>query len=235
MAKVFVVIPTYNESKNLPILVDRIFTLRIPELECVVVDDNSPDGTGDVADELAQRYPLRVLHRNGKQGLGTAYIHAFKEVLANAPLDSLVIQMDADLSHEALAIPQLLSAALRYDVVLGSRYIEGGGIKEWNFLRRLISRFGNVYARIVLGLPYHDLTGGFKCFRKEALAGLDLDSFSSLGYNFQIETTYRCHKRGYRIGEIPIVFTERTTGSSKFNLSIIVESFLRVVLIRFRR
>jgi len=234
VSKVFVVIPTYNERENLPILVERIFALRVPELELVVVDDNSPDGTGTVADELAKKYPIKVLHREGKQGLGTAYVAGFTEVLSRAPADSRIIQMDADLSHDPSAIPALLHASETCDLVLGSRYVKDGRIEEWGTVRRLISRFGNIYARLILALPYQDLTGGFKCFRQEVLARLDLERLSSVGYNFQIETTYRVHKAGYRICEVPIVFTERSTGSSKFNVAIIVESFWRVLLLRLR-
>ena len=235
MPKIFVITPTYNESQNLPTLVERIFALKISGLELIVVDDNSPDGTGIVADELAKKYTIRVLRRAKKQGLGTAYAAAFKEVLRIAPEDARIVQMDADLSHDPTVITALLEVSKEYDLVLGSRYIQGGRIEEWGLLRRLISRFGNVYARFVLFLPYHDLTGGFKCFKLKVLQSMDIDSLSSVGYNFQIETTYLTHKNGYRICEIPIVFTERKTGSSKFNLFIILESFLRVLLLRFRR
>lgn len=234
MSKTFVVIPTYNESENLPLLVERIFALSIPELELMVVDDTSPDGTGNVADELAKKYPIKVLHREGKQGLGTAYIAGFAEVLSRAPVNSRIIQMDADLSHDPKVIPALLLASETHDLVLGSRYVAGGRIERWGISRRLISKFGNLYARVVLGLPYHDLTGGFKCFRKNALEEIDFGSLSSVGYNFQIETTYRAHKNGFRICEIPITFTERKTGSSKFNWAIISESFWKVLLLRLR-
>ncbi len=234
MSKTFIVIPTYNERENLPILLERIFALQIPELELMVVDDNSPDGTGKIADELAKKYPLRVLHREGKQGLGTAYVAGFKEVLSKAPAGSRIIQMDADLSHDPLVIPALLTASKASDLVLGSRYVPGGKIEQWGFSRRLISKFGNLYARIILGLSYHDLTGGFKCFRKEALEAIDFLALSSVGYNFQIETTYLAHKAGFRICEIPITFTERKIGLSKFNWNIIFESFWKVFLLRLR-
>ncbi|MDO8620095.1 MAG: polyprenol monophosphomannose synthase [bacterium] len=234
MSKTFVVIPTYNERENLPILVERIFALNIPELELVVVDDHSPDGTGTVADELAKKYPMKVLHRDGKQGLGTAYITGFREVLSRAPTDSRIIQMDADLSHDPSAIPTLLHASENCDLVLGSRYIAGGKIERWGASRRLISKFGNIYARIILSLPYHDLTGGFKCFRQKTLEAIDFSLLSSVGYNFQIETTFLTHKKGFRICEVPITFTERKIGTSKFNWTIISESFWKVLLLRLR-
>ena len=234
MSKTFVVIPTYNERENLPLLVEGLFALGLPEFELVVVDDNSPDGTGRVADELAKKYPITVLHREGKQGLGTAYVAGFKEVLSRAPTDSHIIQMDADLSHDPNVIPTLLHASEKCDLVLGSRYIAGGKIERWGTSRRLISKFGNIYARLVLSLPYHDLTGGFKCFRTKTLEAIEFSSLSSVGYNFQIETTYLTHKKGFLICEVPITFTERKTGSSKFNWAIISESFWKVLLLRFR-
>jgi dolichol-phosphate mannosyltransferase len=181
-----------------------------------------------------------VVHRPQKSGLGTAYIEAFKEVLLQQKADwddTIIIQMDADLSHDPAAIPEILRKAQndKCDVVLGSRYIKDGKIENWDFFRKLISRFGNIYARIVLGLPYRDLTGGYKCFRAEVLKNIDLEGLSSVGYNFQIETTYRAHRARYRICEIPISFTERKVGASKFNLGIILESFWKVLLLRFKK
>ncbi|HEY4497277.1 MAG TPA: polyprenol monophosphomannose synthase [Candidatus Paceibacterota bacterium] len=227
-----VVIPTYNERENLKELVERIVALKIPNLRLVVVDDNSPDGTGKLADELANTYPLRVIHRPYKLGLGKAYTAAFEDILRREKPD-YVIQMDADFSHDPTAIPQFLREIKKYDIVLGSRYAPGGTIKNWNRARKWISRFGNAYARIVLNLPYHDLTGGYKCYKKRVLETTDLTSLSSVGYNFQIETTYKAHKNGYRISEIPITFTERKEGASKFDLPIIIESFIKVLLLRF--
>lgn len=244
MSKVFVVTPTYNEKENLPILVEKIFSLRIPDLRMIVVDDNSPDGTGRIADELGKKYPITVIHRSEKSGLGTAYVIAFKEILAviasqtkqsyNNADDNFIIQLDADLSHDPQMIPEILRKAQndQCDIVLGSRYIQGGGTVNWDFFRKLVSRFGNFYARLVLNLPYRDLTGGYKCFRAEILKNIDLDHLSSVGYNFQIETTYRAHKKGFKIAEIPITFTERKTGESKFNLGIMLEAFWRVLLLR---
>lgn len=227
-----VVIPTYNEHANLREIVERITALKIPNLRMVIVDDNSPDGTGKLADELAVQHPLRVIHRPYKLGLGKAYIAAFEDILQREKPD-YIIQMDADLSHDPTAIPQFLRKIKNCDVVLGSRYAPGGTIKNWNRARKWISRFGNAYARIILNLPYHDLTGGYKCYQKRVLETMDLISLSSTGYNFQIETTYRAHKNSYRIREIPIIFTERKDGASKFDLPIIIESFIKVFHLRF--
>ena len=234
---VAVVIPTFNERDNIPHLLKDIFSLHMPNLFAVVVDDSSPDGTGAVADELAKTYPLYVIHRQKKEGLGKAYIHAFKEILSPEfpKKPAYVIQMDADLSHNPNAIPRFLEKIEGCDVVLGSRYIKGGGIENWGRLRHLISRLGNAYATLVLDLVQRDVTSGYKCFRREVLEHLDLDVLSSVGYNFQIETTYKAFKKGYAIAEIPIVFTERRTGSSKFNVGIIIESFIRVLMLRFRK
>ncbi len=232
--KIFVVTPTYNEAANIETLVRKIFGLNINGLNLMIVDDNSPDQTGQVAERLAKDYPIQVVHRAQKNGLGTAYVEAFRRILERENAD-YIIQMDADLSHDPAVIPRLLEAIKNCDLVLGSRYIKGGGTQNWDLFRKLISRFGNIYARVILGLPYHDLTGGFKCFRKEVLQNLNLTSLSSVGYNFQIETTYRAHQKGYKICEIPIIFTERKAGKSKFNLKIMLESFVKVLLLRFRR
>jgi len=227
-----VVIPTYNERENLREIVERIAALKIPNLHMVIVDDNSPDGTGKLADELANTYPLRVIHRPYKLGLGKAYTAAFEDILRREKPD-YIVQMDADLSHNPAAIPQFLREIKNYDMVLGSRYAPGGTIKNWNRARKWISHFGNAYARTILNLPYHDLTGGYKCYKRRVLETMDLASLSSVGYNFQIETTYKAHKKGYRISETPITFTERKEGASKFDLPIIIESFIKVLLLRF--
>lgn len=230
---VIVVTPTYNEKENLGALVKAVFGLEISGLKMIVVDDNSPDGTGDIAEKLSGIYPLRVIHRSRKLGLGSAYVFAFQKILQEDRPD-FIVQMDADWSHDPIVIPRFLEAIKNCDLVLGSRYIPGGKIENWDFSRKLISRFGNLYARLILGLPYQDLTGGFKCFRREVLENIDLDSLSSVGYNFQIETTYKARQKGYKIVEIPITFTERKFGSSKFNLKIILESFLKVFLLKLR-
>lgn len=231
---IYLVIPTYNEKGNIEKLLPQIFNLDISELHVLVVDDNSPDGTGQLVEGLKKIYPnLDILHRDQKQGLGKAYLAGFKEVLGRGA--ELIMQMDADFSHDPKYIPQLLKAIANKDLVLGSRYIKGGGVVNWNLMRRLISRFGNIYAKIILGLPYHDLTGGFKCYRADVLKKVVGSDLSSLGYNFQIETTYLVHKLKYSIMEIPIIFTERTIGKSKFDLKIVLEGFFKVLALRFKK
>lgn len=231
---VMIITPTYNEHAALPDLIQRIASLGIPHCTVVVVDDNSPDGTGALADDLAKAYPIHVIHRPRKEGLGKAYVQAFMKLLTLPPetRPTYVIQMDADLSHNPADIPRFLEKIESCDVVLGSRYVRGGSIENWDAIRRFISRFGNIYASLALGLPFRDLTSGYKCFRFEVLKELDFMSISSIGYNFQIETTYRAYKKGFRICEIPIIFTERKTGMSKFNIGIILESFWKVLLLR---
>ena len=236
---ILIIIPTYNERKNLPLVVETIMKLPITGIHMLVVDDNSPDGTAAVAEELAKIYPITVLRRPRKEGLGRAYRDAFRYALSVFPDATHIIQMDADLSHDPADIPRLLVASSRHDantihLVVASRYVPGGAIENWHWLRKGVSWCGNAYARLVLGLPYRDLTSGFKCWRRDALAALDLDKISSLGYNFQIETTWQAHQKGFRVREMPIVFTERREGSSKFNIGIIGESFLNVFLMRFK-
>ncbi len=231
MEKIILIIPTYNEKNNIIKLFEQIFDLRIENLNILVVDDNSPDGTGRLVEELKQKYfNLDILHRKEKSGLGQAYVSGFKEAL-NRQAD-YIFEMDADLSHDPKYLPNFLEKIKDCDLVLGSRYIKGGGVSNWNLARRLISRFGNIYARLILGLPYRDLTGGFKCYRRQVLENIGLDDLSSVGYNFQIETTYKAHKKGYKIEETPIVFTERAEGSSKFSLKIIFESFWKVLKLK---
>lgn len=237
---IYIVVPTYNERDNISALIERVFLLGIPDLRLVVVDDNSPDGTADIVEKLAQKYPVEIIKREEKSGLGRAYIDAFKKILSPHNVISckdadIIIQMDADLSHDPNSIPKMLSQIQRgCDVVLGSRYIKGGKIENWSLMRRLVSWCGNMYARLVLNLPYKDLTGGYKCWRAKVLRNLNLENLSSLGYNFQIETTYRAHKKGYKVCEVPIVFTERREGASKFNLGIILEAFWRVLMLRIK-
>ncbi len=234
---VAITIPTYNESKNLEQLIRKIIDLRIPESVIVIIDDNSPDGTGELADRLGHTYEnVRVIHRERKEGIGRAYSDAFlrllrtNEIMSEKP--SIIVQIDADLSHDPSEIPKFLEKIKECDVVLGSRYIAGGGIRNWNIVRRWISLIGNIYARSMLGLSYRDLTSGFKCFRSNVLENIHLESVDSLGYCFQIETTYRAHRHGYKICEVPILFTERVEGNSKFDLGIIIESFLKVARMR---
>lgn len=234
MPRLTIVIPTYNEKENLPLLLGGLAKLNLPDWSVLVVDDNSPDGTGQIAENLASKYPVQILHQKQKNGIGVAYAEGFKKILSGDAKPEFVLQMDADLSHHPEVIPLMLSQMKDYDLVLGSRYVPGGNIANWNFIRRLISRFGNFYARLILGLPYHDLTGGFKCFRREVLEKIGLDGLNSIGYCFQIETTFRAHRLGFKIAEVPIVFTERKTGTSKFSLLITLEAFWKVFLLRFR-
>ena len=233
MIQTHLVIPTYNEKENITKLLPKIFSLPLEGLHVLIVDDRSPDGTGEAAEQLRTTYPnLTVIHRPQKAGLGTAYVAGFKAALACGA--EFIFEMDADFSHDPAYIPQLLEAANHADLVIGSRYVPGGGVSNWNWPRRLISRFGNGYARIVLGLPYRDLTGGFKCYRRAVLEKIDLDRLSSVGYNFQIETTYKAHRLGVRVIEVPIVFVERAEGTSKFDLKIMIESFWKVILLKFK-
>lgn len=231
---IVVVTPTYNERDNLLMLVEKVFSLGIDNLGLIVVDDNSPDGTGQLAEELSKKYPVKVIHRPEKRGLGTAYIEGFRFILRSQNPPDYIVQIDADLSHDPAVIPMMIKKAGECDLVLGSRYIRGGGVENWSLLRRLVSRVGNIYARFILGAPIKDMTGGFKCYRRGVLEKINFDSLSSIGYNFQIETTYRVYRLGYKICEIPIVFKERKTGVSKFNLGIILESFFKVLILRFR-
>ena len=232
-----IVVPTYNEKENLPLLVDRLLALPLPDLSILVIDDNSPDGTGVVADELAVRYPgsVSVLHRSGKLGLGTAYITGFQHMLANR-ID-LIGQMDADFSHEPEKIVEFVSAIADHDLVLGSRYIPGGSLDHnWPTWRKGLSNFGNIYARTILGVPVKDVTGGFRLWRREVLAAIPWDRVRSNGYVFQIEMAYVAHKLGFKIKEVPIYFADRKLGQSKMNFSIQVEAALRVwgLLARYR-
>ncbi|MEK7629485.1 MAG: polyprenol monophosphomannose synthase [Patescibacteria group bacterium] len=233
--KAVVVIPTYNERSNIIEVIEKIFALGLNDLEVLVVDDNSPDGTAEVVKELSLKYPIKLLSRAKKEGLGKAYVSAFKLILSAQDKPDYIIQMDADLSHNPKNILDFLHKIGEWDLVLGSRYIKGGGTENWDVIRKMVSRFGNIYAQLILSLPYKDLTGGFKCWKRGVLEKINLDSLSSTGYNFQIETTYKAQKLGYKICETPIIFTERKTGKSKFNLGIIWESFIKVLWLRIKR
>jgi dolichol-phosphate mannosyltransferase len=232
--RTWVILPTYNEAENLERLVGAVRN-RLPESRRVlVVDDGSPDGTGEIADRLAAEHEdVSVLHRSVKEGLGPAYIAGFRQALAGGA--ELVVEMDADFSHDPAYLPPLLRAAEDADLVLGSRYVPGGGVTEWGPLRRLISRSGSAYARLALGIGIRDLTGGFKCLRREVLESIDLDSIDSLGYAFQVEVTYRALQAGFRVTEIPILFRDRREGSSKMSRSIVAEAIWRVPAMRFKR
>lgn len=228
-----IVIPTYNEAKNVPDLVKQLFALDLLDLHLLVVDDNSPDGTADIAEGLNSAYDGRVhvLRRKAKEGLGRAYVAGFKEALHLGAAN--VVQMDADLSHPPASVPDLLAALGKHDVAVGSRYIPGGGVAEgWGLGRKLISHGGDIYVRLVLGLPIHDTKSGFKAFRREVLEAIDLDAVTSHGYIFQAEIMYRCLKMGYRMTEVPFIFYERKAGKSKMSVSIITEALWRSVWLR---
>jgi dolichol-phosphate mannosyltransferase len=228
------VLPTYNEAANLEAIVAAILEQLPADRRLLIVDDSSPDGTGEIADRLGAADPdVEVLHRPGKQGLGPAYVAGFHRALAAGA--RLIAQMDADFSHDPADLPRLLAAAREADLVLGSRYVEGGGVAEWGPGRRLISRGGSAYARALLGLRVGDLTGGFKVFRRQVLETIDLETIPSLGYAFQIETTYRAVRAGFRVVEVPIVFRERRVGESKMTGSIVLEAALRVPAMRIAR
>jgi dolichol-phosphate mannosyltransferase len=227
----WLILPTYNEADNLEPLVEAARAKLPPTARVLIVDDSSPDGTGEIADRLASRHEnVVVLHRARKEGLGPAYIAGFREALAGGA--GLLLEMDADFSHDPAYLPRLLEEAKRADVVLGSRYVPGGGVSDWGPLRRVVSRGGSAYARLVLGLNIRDLTGGFKCFRREVLEAIDLDAISTRGYAFQVEMTYRADRLGFKIVEVPIIFRERRVGSSKMDLGIAAEAIWRLPLLR---
>jgi dolichol-phosphate mannosyltransferase len=230
---VWVVLPTYNELDNLPTVASRILA-SLPEANLLIVDDASPDGTGRLADTLAAAEPrISVLHRPAKQGLGIAYRAGFRWVL-DRPATAAVVQMDADLSHDPGDLPRLLTPLMAdADLVLGTRYLAGGGTRGWPLHRRLISRAGTLFARIVLLLPYADLTGGFKAWRRELLDAIRLRDVDAQGYGFQIEMTWWAHRRGARIVQVPIIFRERTAGRSKMSGGIVREALLLVLRLRW--
>jgi dolichol-phosphate mannosyltransferase len=229
-----VVIPTFNERENLRSLIPRLLALG-PAYRIVVVDDSSPDGTGALADQLAAEHPgrVQVLHRPKKEGIGPAYVAGFRTALAGDA--ALIAEMDADHSHDPADLVRLVAAAERADVVLGSRYVPGGRTVGWPRHRRLLSRFGGLYAGTILGVPIADLTSGFKVFRRAALEALDLDAIRSDGYAFQIETTYRLLKHGFTVVEVPIVFSDRVAGASKLSRRIVFEAMLVVWKLRLAR
>lgn len=230
-AHVWLVLPTYNEAENIgPIVAAAVQRLSecAREHTVLIVDDNSPDGTGDAADVLAQNYTsVQVLHRTAKDGLGRAYLAGFEVALAGGA--DLVCEMDADFSHDPRDLARLVRAAFsECDLAIGSRYVPGGGVRDWTFLRKVISRGGGIYARTILGVDVQDLTGGFKCFRRETLEAIALDKVISNGYGFQIELTYRAIRAGKTVQEVPIYFTERRAGESKMSPQIAIEAALRV-------
>jgi dolichol-phosphate mannosyltransferase len=223
-------LPTYNERENVERMVRSLHPLGVHVL---VIDDNSPDGTGEIADRLSRELDgVSVLHRLRKEGLGPAYLAGFRRALDEGA--ELILEMDCDFSHDPADVPRLLAAAEEADLVLGSRYVQGGGTENWGVARRFISRGGSLYAQILLGAPVRDLTGGFKCYRRSVLETLPLDEIHSKGYAFQIETTYRTLRKGFRVREVPITFVDRLEGGSKMSRTIVVEGFWKVPLLRLQ-
>jgi dolichol-phosphate mannosyltransferase len=230
----WVILPTYNEAENLEGIVGAVLEQLSGSGRVLVVDDNSPDGTGELADRLAaSNGSISVLHRSRKEGLGPAYLAGFAVALDGGA--QRIVEMDADFSHDPTYLPKLIGAADHFDLVIGSRYVPGGGVTDWGPMRRFISRGGSSYARLALGLPIRDLTGGFKCFRREVLEAINLETIEARGYAFQVETTYRVIRAGFRVVEIPIVFKDRADGTSKMSRSIVAEAIWRVPAMRFRR
>jgi dolichol-phosphate mannosyltransferase len=234
MHMLVVCLPTYNERENLERMVRRlgaVFAEAGLVGRVLVVDDSSPDGTGEIADRLAAELDyVSVLHRPRKEGLGPAYLAGFRRALADGA--ELVLEMDCDFSHDPADVPRLVAAVREADLALGSRYVDGGAIRNWGAGRRAISRFGSRYAQLLLGLPLRDLTGGFKCYRRSALERIDLGAIASKGYAFQIETTYRAVRAGCRVVEVPIVFVDREVGGSKMSRAIVLEAMWKVPALR---
>jgi dolichol-phosphate mannosyltransferase len=236
LPRAWLILPTYNEAENVDALVRaalaQLATMSL-EHTVLVVDDGSPDGTGDIADSLAGEHSqVRVMHRPAKHGLGHAYLAGFADALAHGA--DLILEMDADFSHDPADLPRLIAAADAADLVLGSRYVPGGGVENWGALRRTLSRGGSWYARVLLGVPVRDLTGGFKCFNRRVLETIDLDDVHSDGYGFQIELTYRAIQAGFTVAEVPILFRERREGHSKMTARIALEAVWKVPALRLR-
>ncbi len=230
MKSTVICLPTYNERENLAQMVAAVHEV-VPEVHILVIDDGSPDGTGALADEIAGRDDrVHVLHRTAKQGLGRAYVAGFRWALERDY--DRIMQMDCDFSHQPKYLPAMLDASLRHDVVLGCRYMPGGGTEGWSWHRRFLSKGGNTYARTILGLPYRDLTGGFKCWNRKALGSLPLDAIESNGYVFQIEMTWRAVRSGFSVGEVAIVFPDRVAGESKMSGGIVTEAMVNVWKLR---
>ncbi len=227
MPRATVCLPTYNERENLEPMIAALLDCLGEDDAVLVIDDGSPDGTGEIADQLARRHRrVSVLHRTTKEGLGPAYLAGFRRAIAGGA--ELVLEMDCDFSHDPDDVPRLIAAATDADLVLGSRYVKGGRIENWGAGRRFVSRAGSLYAQVLLATRVRDLTGGFKCYRRQVLERIDLDAVSSRGYAFQIETTYRALRAGFRVVEVPITFSDREAGASKMNRSIVLEAIWRV-------
>jgi dolichol-phosphate mannosyltransferase len=233
MARTLICIPTYNEAENIESLIRKVHEFIPDSVAVLVVDDGSPDGTGAIADRLSKDEALRVhvIHRSGKLGFGTAYTTAFRWAFENG-FDQ-VIQMDADFSHDPKYLPRMVELLNHYDVVIGSRYVPGGGTLNWGMGRKVLSRGGGIYARAILGAPIQDFTGGFNGWRKSVIDSVGLQSLKSDGYSYQIELKYRSYLRGFRIVEFPIIFADRTVGQSKMSRRIILEALRRVWSFRF--
>jgi dolichol-phosphate mannosyltransferase len=228
--RALVCLPTYDERENLEPMLRALAEVLGADDRVLVIDDDSPDGTGALADRLAAELPfVDVLHRARKEGLGRAYLAGFRVALEQGA--ELVLEMDCDFSHDPQDVPRLIAAAADADVVLGSRYVPGGGVRDWGLVRRLISRGASLYTRLLL-MPVRDATGGFKCFRRAVLERLDLDAITSRGYMFQIETTFRARRAGFRVVEIPITFADREVGGSKMSRSIVLEAIWKVPALR---
>jgi dolichol-phosphate mannosyltransferase len=226
-------LPTYNEKENVEPMVRALRGLPLDDLHVLVIDDDSPDGTGQIADRLAaDDERVHVLHRERKEGLGPAYLAGFRWGLAAGAQG--IFEMDCDFSHDPNDVPRLAAAADDADLVLGSRYVPGGGTRNWGLLRRFISRGGSLYAQVLLQLGIRDLTGGFKCYRRQVLERIELDAITSLGYAFQIETTYRAIRAGFRVVEVPITFVDREVGGSKMSRAIVAEAVWKVPVLRLR-
>jgi dolichol-phosphate mannosyltransferase len=230
----WVILPTYNEAGNIVAMVDALEPkLSRDDDRILIVDDNSPDGTGHLADQIAASRPrVEVIHREEKEGLGPAYLEGFRAALDGGA--DLIVQMDADFSHDPAYLPRLLAASELADLVIGSRYVPGGGITEWGRVRRLLSRGGSLYSRSILRVPVRDLTGGFKCFRREVLEKIDLSEVAASGYSFQVEMTWRVVQAGFSVMEVPITFRERQQGDSKMTTGIVAEAAWRVPQMRLR-
>ena len=225
--KSLIIIPTYNEKENIVKVLDIIKSLKLPSLDILIIDDNSPDGTAEIVKQYMKPHPnIRLREREGKLGLGTAYIAGFKYAIEHKY--DYIFEMDADLSHDPAAIPKFLEAIKEADLVIGSRYLTGVNVINWPLIRLFISVMASKYSRIITGMPIHDCTSGFKCFRREVLQNIPLEAVSSSGYSFQIEMNFKAWKRGYRIKEVSIIFYDRTEGSSKMSKKIIVEAIFMV-------
>lgn len=230
--RVLIIVATYNERENIGPLIHDIFKYA-PAVNLLVIDDNSPDKTSEVVTNLQSQYgdKIYLLQRPGKMGLGTAYVDGFNWGLSRKY--DVIMHMDADFSHNPKYIPEFLEQMKTYDLVLGSRYVKGGGVVNWGLSRKIISRGGSLYSRNILGMPIRDLTGGFKCFRANVLEAIDINNLKSTGYSFQVETTYKTFLKGFKIKELPIIFEDRRVGQSKMSSNIFIEALWMVIKLRF--